>query len=469
MLFNSYTFLLFLALVIPMYYWMPRNYKKLFLLISSYVFYGAWDWRFCLLLMFSTTLDFLVGKKIFKAETTSVQKRWLSVSLVGNLGVLLFFKYFNFFAESFTDLLTILGQEADFVHLNIILPVGISFYTFQTLSYTIDIYRKKLEPTRSILDFSLFVAFFPQLVAGPIEQAKRLLPQLMELSRPTKEQYRDGFILISYGLFQKMMIGDSAAKVVDMVFSDPSIYTSPELICAVVLFSIQIYADFAGYSLVAIGTGKLVGVELTTNFNQPFLARNYSDFWRRWHVSLSDWIREYVYFSIGGSRINIRRTYWNILFVMTICGLWHGAGWNYVLWGFLNGIVLSFDKWWKLAKIWQPKPNRILNLGSILLTFSTFTVLMVVFRLRDFEVMGYYLKNIFIWNSSDISIRIGLTTAVCLVFSFGFDLLHNHYQSNTFLLKIEKPYRYAILSVIWLEVLISMATFKPEPYFYFQF
>lgn len=452
-----------------MYYWMPRNYKKLFLLISSYVFYGAWDWRFCLLLMFSTTLDFLVGQKIFKAETTSVQKRWLSVSLVGNLGVLLFFKYFNFFAESFTDLLTILGQEADFVHLNIILPVGISFYTFQTLSYTIDIYRKKLEPTRSILDFSLFVAFFPQLVAGPIEQAKRLLPQLMELSRPTKEQYRDGFILISYGLFQKMMIGDSAAKVVDMVFSDPSIYTSPELICAVVLFSIQIYADFAGYSLVAIGTGKLVGVELTTNFNQPFLARNYSDFWRRWHVSLSDWIREYVYFSIGGSRINIRRTYWNILFVMTICGLWHGAGWNYVLWGFLNGIVLSFDKWWKLAKIWQPKPNRILNLGSILLTFSTFTVLMVVFRLRDFEVMGYYLKNIFIWNSSDISIRIGLTTAVCLVFSFGFDLLHNHYQSNTFLLKIEKPYRYAILSVIWLEVLISMATFKPEPYFYFQF
>lgn len=469
MFFNSYTFLLFLAVVIPIFYWMPRDYKKLFLLACSYFFYGAWDWRFCFLLLFSTTLDFFVGQQIFKSEVQSVRKKWLTLSLLGNLGILGFFKYFNFFTESFVDLLAKFGQEADFVHLKIILPVGISFYTFQTLSYTIDIYRKKLEPTGSIQDFALFVAFFPQLVAGPIERARRLLPQIQELYRPTKQQIQEGLVLISYGLFQKMLIGDNAGKAVDLVFNNPIGYTSAELVCGVLLFSIQIYADFAGYSLVAIGTGKLVGVDLMTNFQQPFLARNYTDVWRRWHISLSTWFKEYVYFSLGGNRGSIYKTYLNIIIVMTVSGLWHGASWNFVLWGFLSGVVLVFDKWWKRTEIWQPKPNPILNLGSIILTFSTFALLMMIFRADNLQVVGYFLENIFLWDSSDIRIRIGLTTIVCLVFSFTVDIIHNHYQSNTFLLQIEKPYRYAILSVIWLEILTSMATFKPEPYIYFQF
>lgn len=469
MLFNSFTFLGFLGIIVPIFFWLPRQYKKAFLLVCSYVFYGVWDWRFCFLLLFSTTLDFFVGQQIFKENTEKYRKRWLLVSLIGNLGVLGFFKYFNFFTDSFVDLLATLGQEVDFVHLNIILPVGISFYTFQTLSYTIDIYRKKLEPTSSFLNFALFVAFFPQLVAGPIERARRLLPQIQELNKPSKLQIREGFILISYGLFQKMLIGDNAGKAVDLVFANPVVFTSPELILGVFLFSIQIYADFAGYSLVAIGVGKWLGVELMTNFRQPFLAKDYTDVWRRWHISLSTWFKEYVYFSLGGNRQNELRTYLNILAVMTISGLWHGANWTFVLWGFLSGVVLVFDKWWKKLGIWQPKSNLVVDFGNILLTFSTFALLMMIFRAENIEQAFYFFKNMFVWDSSDVRIRIGWTAFVCISVSFVADWFQNHYQSDTFLLKIEKPYRYAFLTVVWIEVLLSMATFDAKPYIYFQF
>ena len=293
MLFNSFIFFIFLGVVLPIFYMLPSKMgKNIFLLISSYFFYGYWDWRFLFLLITSTCIDYFVGKALYKTKNVKKRKSFLWISLFANLGILGVFKYFNFFIESFTDLSFKFGWNLDYLHLNIILPVGISFYTFQTLSYTLDIYRQKLKPTTNFIDFALFVSFFPQLVAGPIERASALLPQLSKKLSPTKEQIESGIVLIITGLFRKVMIGDTAGKYVDHIFGDLNGYASIEVLAALVLFSIQIYADFSGYSRIARGTSKLLGVELMKNFEQPYLSRNITESWRRWHISLSSWLKD---------------------------------------------------------------------------------------------------------------------------------------------------------------------------------
>lgn len=310
------------------------------LLIASYGFYGYWDVRFLLLLLVSTGVDYIAGLRIDRATGERSRNIWLALSLTVNLSVLGFFKYFNFFIDSFASLIENFGWSANVPSLSIILPVGISFYTFQTLSYTLDIYRRDLKPVSSFLDFALFVSFFPQLVAGPIERAATLLPQITTPRTLSSSQINAGLYLILWGYFKKLVIADNVADVVDEVFEDYLELGGLDLWIGAVAFAVQIYGDFSGYSDIARGIAKLLGFDLIVNFKLPYFARNPSDFWARWHISLSTWFRDYVYIPLGGSRQGEWATYRNLMITMTVCGLWHGAAWNFVLWGVFHGLLL---------------------------------------------------------------------------------------------------------------------------------
>ncbi|RIV30521.1 MBOAT family protein [Flagellimonas lutimaris] len=344
MLFNSIDFAVFLPIVLTIF-WILNRYaglvtRNFFLLIASYIFYGWWDYRFLSLIVLSTLVDYFVGRYMGKVIDAKLRKRllWLSVSF--NLGLLGFFKYYNFFVDSFVDSFSLFGIQLGQVWtLEILLPVGISFYTFQTMSYTLDIYRKQLEPTNDFISFAAYVAFFPQLVAGPIERASHLLPQLMKKGKFTYGQASDGLKLILWGLFKKMVIADSLAPIVDDIFSNYSEYSAPTLIMGAIFFGFQIYGDFSGYSDIAIGTSKLFGVELMSNFKFPYFSRNIGEFWRRWHISLSLWFRDYLYIPLGGSKNGKTQALRNIFIIFLVSGLWHGANWTFVFWGLFNAIL----------------------------------------------------------------------------------------------------------------------------------
>ena len=340
MLFNELNFWIFFAVVFAAYTVLPHRAQNRMLLIASYFFYGAWDWRFLGLILFSTVVDYLVGLRMVAESNQSRRRRLLQVSLVVNLGMLGIFKYFGFFVDSFHALLHSIGYEANPITISIILPVGISFYTFQTLSYTIDIYRRELRPTRDFFDFALFVAFFPQLVAGPIERASNLLPNILTPRMVTWEAIGRGAVLCLVGLIKKVVIADGVAPSVDAVYasSDPS---RLDIVFATWLFAIQIYCDFSGYTDIARGVAKMLGFGLMRNFAQPYFAVNPQEFWRRWHISLSTWLRDYLYISLGGNRGGRWRTYRNLMATMTLGGLWHGAAWNFVAWGIYQGVLLS--------------------------------------------------------------------------------------------------------------------------------
>jgi alginate O-acetyltransferase complex protein AlgI len=341
MLFNSFTFALFLPIVFALYWSIGRNriqYQNILLLLASYVFYGWWDWRFLSLIVISSIVDYIVGLKLGNKKS-SHRKLLLGLSLAVNLGFLGVFKYYDFFTASFADLISSFGLQANLRTLKIILPVGISFYTFQTLSYSIDIYRKKIEPTRDITAFFAFVAFFPQLVAGPIERASNLLPQFIKKRTFTPALAEDGMRQILWGLFKKIVIADNLARSVDLVFNDPASFTPPILVAGVFLFAIQIYCDFSGYSDIAIGTSRLFGFSLMQNFAFPYFSRDIAEFWHRWHISLSSWFRDYVFIPLGGSRSGKSTTIRNIVITFTVSGLWHGANWTFVVWGLLNGLA----------------------------------------------------------------------------------------------------------------------------------
>jgi alginate O-acetyltransferase complex protein AlgI len=347
MLFNSIDFVFFLPTVFFLYWFVTQRQLKLqntLIVIASYVFYGWWDWRFLSLIIISTGIDYIVGLKLGLEERQTRRKFLLLVSLIVNLGFLGFFKYYNFFLESFVSAFRLLGNEIQGETLNIILPVGISFYTFQTLSYTIDIYNKKLEPTKNIIAFSAFVSFFPQLVAGPIERAKNLLPQFHKPRKFNYNRASTGLKLILWGLFMKVVIADRISIYVDTVYGNVGMHSGISLVLATVFFAIQIYCDFAGYSIIALGTARLFGIHLMTNFKRPYFALSFKEFWSRWHISLSTWFRDYVYIPLGGSRHGSLQTNRNLVFTFVISGLWHGANWTFVIWGFLHGLFLVFEK-----------------------------------------------------------------------------------------------------------------------------
>ncbi len=341
MLFNSLVFFAFLIVVCAVYFALgTRKAQNRFLLVASYVFYGWWDWRFLGLIALSTVVDYAVGQAMKASNDDRKRLRLVRTSVGVNLGILAVFKYFGFFAESTIAALNSLGLEADPVTVHIVLPVGISFYTFQTLSYSIDVYRRKLKPCDDFLDFALFVSFFPQLVAGPIERASALLPQIAKRRQVNWGQIDAGLHLILWGLAKKVVIADNAAIRSDRIFNDMTAYTGGDLVVGALAFTIQIYCDFSGYSDIARGVAKILGFDLMVNFKVPYFARNPSDFWQRWHVSLSSWLRDYLYISLGGNRNGTWMTYRNLALTMLLGGLWHGAAWNFVAWGAFHGAIL---------------------------------------------------------------------------------------------------------------------------------
>lgn len=407
MLFNSVQFAIFLPLVF-LSYWvvtaMNRKSQNPLLILASYVFYAWWDWRFLGLIAFSTVVDYCVGQRIYVSlDRPQRAKAWLMVSVMANLGLLGFFKYYNFFVDSWVHGLQLLGYTVKSqVTLRIILPVGISFYTFQTLSYSLDIYYRRLKPTTNFIAFTAFVSFFPQLVAGPIERASNLLHQI---ERPRVFQYKqaaDGLKLILWGLFKKLVIADSLAPMVDDIFAHYATYPSATLILGVVMFSFQVYGDFSGYSDIAIGTAKLFGIELMSNFRFPHFSRNVAEYWQRWHISLSTWFRHYLYIPLGGSRVSRRRAVGNIAIVFLLSGLWHGANWTFVFWGafhallFIPVFLLKRNRIYMDSVIGQHSilPS-IKEIGQVLLTFGLVTFSRIFFRSPTLTDAFGYIKGIF--------------------------------------------------------------------------
>lgn len=398
MFFNSLDFAIFLPIVFIVYWFITNRNLKLqnfIIVLASYVFYGWWDWRFLSLIIFSTIIDYSIGIRLSKEEKQLKRKILLLTSIGVNLGLLGFFKYFNFFIESFNAAFASAGIHTNMSSLNIILPVGISFYTFQTMSYTIDIYRNKIEHTKSILAFMAFVSFFPQLVAGPIERASHLLPQFLKNRKFDYKQASSGIKLIVWGFFKKVVIADNAAQLVNEIFKNYPNESYISLIVGAILFAFQIYCDFSGYSDIAIGLGRILGFDLTYNFKFPYFSSNIREFWNRWHISLSSWFRDYIYIPLGGNKVSQYRVLFNTFCVFVLSGFWHGANWTFVFWGFLHAlffmpIILLRDRF--------PKENFSMNIKRISFIFANFGLVClawVFFRAENIQDAFLYLRQIF--------------------------------------------------------------------------
>lgn len=403
MLFNSFEFIWFFLIVYAAYTVLQHRAQNVLLLVASYVFYGFWDPRFLILIVISTLLDYSVGRILGSSTNERTRRLAVTASLAGNLGILGFFKYFNFFVASMNDLVASFGFDPAGLHLEIVLPVGISFYTFQTLSYTIDIYRGKLKPTHDLLDMAVYVAFFPQLVAGPIERATRFLPQVQKARRVTYTHIREGAWLILLGYFKKVVIADNLAPYVNQVFSDPGAASGAELLLGAYAFAFQIYGDFSGYSDIARGVAKLMGFDLMVNFRMPYFAVNPSDFWRRWHISLSTWLRDYLYISLGGNRRGALLTYRNLLLTMLLGGLWHGAAWHFVIWGLYHGLLLIGHRLLTLAAGEANAANRLWHWCKVLLFFQLTCIGWIIFRVDTAADIPVILERIALWAPGGVA------------------------------------------------------------------
>jgi len=392
MLFNSVTFLVFLPIVFFLYWFFIHknlNRQNLLILIASYVFYGWWDWRFLSLIFISSLSDYFLGLQIYQTTNPKKKKNYLITSLVINLGVLGFFKYYNFFVDSFVGLFDLFGVTLNKGTLVILLPVGISFYTFQTLSYTIDIYKEKLNPEKNVIAFFAFVSFFPQLVAGPIERAIDLLPQFLKKRKFNYQFAISGLRMILWGLFKKVVIADNLAKYVDIVYSTPENYYGFPILIATIFFTFQLYCDFSGYSDIAIGVARLFGFKLMTNFRTPLFSTSMKELWSRWHISLSTWFRDYLYIPLGGNRGSKEKWAFNLFITFLISGLWHGANWTFVIWGGLNGSYLIYAMYTENfrnkinAAIGLTQFPVILKLTQIISTFSLYAFSLMIFRAEN--------------------------------------------------------------------------------------
>ena len=477
MLFNSFEYLFFLPLVFMIYWFLLKNTVKgqnIFVLLVSYLFYGWWDWRFLALIAFSTLVDYVVGLKISREHSQTRKKRLLIVSLTINLGLLGFFKYYNFFVDSWISAFDTLGVSMHKSTLDIILPVGISFYTFQTLSYTIDIYRGKLRPTSSLINFAAYVSFFPQLVAGPIERATNLLPQVTKKRVFNEEKAISGVNLIIWGLFQKVVIADSCAPYVNAIFGGYQEVNSLSLALGAVYFAFQIYGDFAGYSNIAIGSARLLGFDLMRNFNYPYFSRDMAEFWRRWHISLSTWFRDYVYIPLGGSRGTKANQLRNVLIIFLVSGLWHGASWTFVFWGALHAlffipILLSKSKRKNLDQVAY---NTILpNFKEILQMLCTFIlacIAWVFFRADGMKIAGRYLYRLFTDLTFDIEFisndRYTVELLLLLAIFIIIEWVHKRYEHP-----FQGKWKFVKLVFILLLIFTQGAYSNPNDFIYFQF
>jgi D-alanyl-lipoteichoic acid acyltransferase DltB (MBOAT superfamily) len=480
MTFTTLTFLIFFVVVFALYWSLHnRRAQNLLLVLAGYVFYGWWDWRYCLLMVAASFLDFFVGLGLNKTDVVWKRKLLLTCGLCGNLGMLGFFKYFNFFAENFQLLAAQLGWRVDPITLNVVLPVGISFYTFQTMSYSIDIYRRKLRGTTHLLEYLSFVSFFPQLVAGPIERATHLLPQFFKERVFSEAQATDGLRQVLWGLFKKMVIADNLAPIVDAAFGNPSAYNGAELALATFLFAIQIYCDFSGYSDIAIGIAKLLGFELMRNFAYPYFSQSVGEFWRRWHISLSTWFKDYVYFPLGGSRVSKPRMIFNVMVTFLLSGLWHGASWNFLIWGALNGLGV-------LPDILRPQHSRrnaaempverlsAAALFKVLVTFTFICFGWIFFRAQTFANAMLVLKQIgtsFLSTAGGLLARYDPTEGRIFIILALFLALEWAKRAHHHPLALERwpqPARWiAFTALFW--TVIYLGTYGSSTFIYFQF
>lgn len=402
MAFTTPTYLLFLSLIFVLY-WSSRTSRlqNLLLLVGSYIFYATWDARLCLLLLATSLLDYGVGLALARAETSGLRRALLIISISANLGALVFFKYFNFFAENFQRLAQLIGWRADPLLLNIILPVGISFYTFKSLSYTIDVYRRHFKPTSDPVAYLTYVAFFPQLLAGPIDRAGNLLRQLLTIRRFSRALAVDGCRQMLWGFFKKMMLADNLAPIVNLAYTEAIARPGPHLLFATLCFAFQIYCDFSAYSDIAIGSGKLLGLESIRNFAYPYFSQSPAEFWRRWHISLTSWFRDYVYFPLGGVRGSAPRKAFNILLTFILSGLWHGASWNFLIWGGVNGVMVVPELF--LRRKWSARGMSatgglwpsLKKFFKVSLTFFLICLTWVFFRAQTTGQALLILKKIF--------------------------------------------------------------------------
>lgn len=393
MLFNSVNFALFLPIVFIIYWFVTNKNLKaqnILLLLSSYFFYACWDWRFLFLLVFSTVLDYLTGLKMEDAKSQKTKKFWFWTSIVINLGFLGIFKYYNFFATSFAEAASGLGFQINPWTLSVILPVGISFYTFHGLSYVIDIYKGRISAEKNFVDYSVFVSFFPLLVAGPIERATHLLPQIKQKRSFDYEKAIDGLRQILWGLFKKVVIADQCAEYANMIFNNHAEYSGSTLLLGAIFFTFQIYGDFSGYSDIALGTARLFGIELLKNFSFPYFSRDIAEFWRRWHISLSTWFRDYLYIPLGGSKGGMWMKVRNTFIIFLVSGFWHGANWTFIIWGFLNALYIM------PSIIFKTNRNNldIVAQGRWLPTFREFISMVMTFTLTVFAWVFFRSENL---------------------------------------------------------------------------
>ena len=475
MLFNSIAFFVFLPLVFVLYWGIlkrPLRLQNGLVLVASYVFYAWWDWRFLGLIMISTLVDFVIAQGLATQDRPTGRKFLLYISLFVNLGLLCFFKYFNFFIESWVDAWQLFGVTISVNTLHIILPVGISFYTFQTLSYTIDVYHRKLEPSRDFVAFAAYVSFFPQLVAGPIERASHLLPQFMQKRCFDFAFAKSGFYLIIWGLFKKVVIADQCGFYVNQIFDHSGSHGSLTLFVGAVLFGFQIYGDFSGYSDIAIGVGRLFGISLMTNFSFPYFSRNIAEFWRRWHISLTTWFRDYVYIPLGGSRGPRWFVIRNISIVFLVSGFWHGANWTFIVWGaihallFLPLLIIKAHR-----KHLNTTQFSLVQLPQLFFTFILVTLAWVFFRADTISIACTYIFDIFKLEGGSLAFfyKTPKYALFSLIIGVGiFVLLFFEYFA------VQKNQKEVVLnrySAIFIALLIVfMGVFKnPSDFIYFQF
>ncbi len=476
MVFNSYTFIVFFIIILILHN-LPFSWKtkKVNLLLASYIFYAAWNPPFILLLWLSTIVDYFVGRALYTQQNVSKKRLLLVVSLIGNLGMLCFFKYGNFFLENFTVLVNSLGADFHPAKPNIILPAGISFYTFTTLCYTIDMYHKKSEPVKHFLDFALFVTFFPHLVAGPIVRPPQLVPQFETERKTTRKQLYDGLLLLSLGLFMKVVLADSMLSApANDVFSTDKIVAGLDAWMGVLAFCGQIFFDFAGYSTCAIGVALCLGFVLPQNFNYPYAAMGFSDFWRRWHITLSSWLRDYLYIPLGGNRNGAVKTYINLMLTMLIGGLWHGANWTFVVWGGLHGIYLGVekfidDKTGKITAMVSSTKKTFSSFLYVLFTFFFINITWVFFRANSFPKAWSIFKSMFGLQSGEPLLT---TLSIIKITVIITAMLMAHWiMRNTKVLDIAYKLPWWLLGIIWaiLLLLLMWSQESTSSFIYFQF
>jgi len=480
MLFNSIDFAIFLPIVFIFYWFVTNKNLKLqnFLIVAaSYLFYGWWDWKFLSLIIFSTIVDFTIGQKLRNEENQLKRKILLWASILVNLGFLGFFKYYNFFLDNFITAFSFIGTEIKFNSLNIILPVGISFYTFQTLSYTIDVYKRKLEPTKDFIAFSAFVSFFPQLVAGPIERATQLLPQFYEKRTFDYSKAVDGMRQILWGLFKKIVIADNCAEYANQIFNNSADMNGSTLVLGALFFTFQIYGDFSGYSDIAIGTSRLFGFNLMQNFNFPYFSRDIAEFWRRWHISLSTYFRDYLYIPLGGSRGGTWMKVRNTFIIFIISGFWHGANWTFIIWGALNAVyflplLLTNNNRNNLETVAQGKlfPN-LKETSYMLLTFSLTVFAWIFFRAENVGHAFSYISEIF---SLSLFQKPTILPKILIALILLFTLIEwlgrsSEYAIEKLLIKNKRPIRYVFYYLILVMIYFFGSFNKDIEFIYFQF